>query len=385
MLKKGLFLILAVTLILFSLPAIAIAKEPSTPRNFELKKGEIVEHDLLVAGETVNISGTVNGDVYAAGANITVDGKINGDLLVGGGMINILGEVSDDVRVGGGNILINGTIGKNLTVGGGTVMITNEAKIGGSLLAGVGNLELRGPVGKEANIYAGRALINSQIGRDLSGSMEELVLSSEARVGGDLDYLSPNEAEIADGAVISGETTYKPSKKVKPVGLKPKFLAKPDLFRGAGLWLSFSSFLLSFLLGWGFLRILPKRNEEMAKVLTAHPWQSLGVGFLTMILFPLGIVFLAITIIGLPFVLMLIPLFLFLLYFSKIFVAIGTGRWILNRFEIKKSWSWALLVGLAAYYLLRQIPFISPAVALAFTVLGLGVFILDQKRLRTAK
>jgi len=385
MLKKGLFLILAATLILFSLPAIAIAKEPSTPRNFELKKGEIVEHDLLVAGETVNISGTVNGDVYAAGANITVDGQINGDLLVAGGTINLLGEVSDDVRVGGGNILINGTIGKNLTVGAGTLTITSEAKIGGSLLAGVGNLDLHGPIGRDANIYTGRALINSQIGRDLSGSIEELVLSSKARIGGDLNYLSPNEAEIAEGAMISGETTYKPSEKVKPVGLKPKFLAKPDLFRGAGLWLSFSSFILSFLLGWGFLRIFPKRNEEMVKILTSHPWQSLGVGFLTMILFPLGLVLLAMTIIGLPFVLMLIPLFLFLLYFSKIFVAIGTGRWILNRFEIKKSWSWALLVGLAAYYLLRQIPFISPAVALAFTVLGLGVFILDQKRLRTAK
>src|SRR4030042_3865228 len=101
---------LSLSLILFSLPIVVLAKDSEKPKNFEVKKDEVIDHDYLAAGESVTISGVVNGDVYAAGANVTIDGKINGDLLAGAGMITLLGEVTDDVRIAGGNILINGTV-----------------------------------------------------------------------------------------------------------------------------------------------------------------------------------------------------------------------------------------------------------------------------------
>ena len=379
---KRTFLLLGLILLLFFLPAVTLAQDSEKTKNFEVKKGEVIDHDYLAVGESVTISGVVNGDVYAAGANVTVDGVINGDLLAGAGMITLLGEVTDDVRIAGGNILINGTVGKNVTLAGGTATITSEAEIKGSILAFAGNLELRAPVGRDVSLYAGRAVVGSQIGGDLRGEFDELVLTSEAGILGNLEYKSPEEAEITEGAIILGETSYESLRRERAPKLKMNFLAEPAIPRGASLWLSFSSFILSFLLGLGFLYVFPKRGEAIIKVLTSRPWQSLGAGFLALILIPVGMVLLIMTIIGIPLALMLVPLFILLLYFSKIFAAICTGRWVFNRWEIKKSLNWALLVGLIIYYLLRQLPIISPMVIFAFTTLGLGAFILDQKTLR---
>jgi len=382
MIGRRLVSILILISLFFLLPNVVFAKEEA--KNIVVEKGEIINHDFFAAGESVTISGIVNGDVYAAGGTVSVDGTINGDLLAGAGIITLLGEVSDDVRVGGGNILINGTIGKNLTVGGGSVTITSEAKINGSLLAFAGNVDVKGPIGKEANVFAGKALFSNQVGGDLKGSIEELVLTSEARILGDLEYESGKEADVDESAFVYGETTHKlPEKKEAQLEkfapkLRPAILG----ITGIKLYLKFFSFVVSLILGLIFLYLFPKRAQGVSKILTSRPWGSLGVGLLTIILFPLALVLLVITIIGIPLMLLVIPVFAFLVYFSIIFTSICLGAFILKRLAWKKSLNWALLIGLVVYSLLRMIPFIGPIFGFGFATAGLGAFILDQKSLR---
>jgi hypothetical protein len=389
-LMRGRLVFILILISLFVLlPGMSLAKDSlggtQPAKNVELKRGEVVNRDFIAVAESVTISGTVNGDVYAAGANVLIDGRINGDVLAVGGIINLSGEVSDDVRMGGGSVLFNGSIGRNLTVGGGSVTMMREGGIGGSLLAFGGNLDIRGPVGRDARVYASRALFGSQVGRDLTGFVEELILTSEARVGGNLTYRGPLEAQIAEEAVITGKTSYQPSEEEFAFKISPArrlFATRPTL---AGLLANLFSLGVSFALGFAFLYVFPKRSEAIVKVLATRPWVSLGVGFLAMILIVPLIVFLAISLIGIPLILFLIPLFLFFLYFAKIFAALCTGQWLFKRFKVKKGWNWALLTGLVVYYLLKSIPFISPMTALAFTTLGLGAFLLDQKALRKIK
>ena len=373
------------------LSGMSLAKDslvrPQEVKNVELKRGEVIDRDFIAVAESVTISGTVNGDVYAAGANVLIDGRVNGDVLAVGGIINLSGEVSDDVRMGGGNVLISGLIGKNLTVGGGNVSVMREAEVEGSLMAFGGSLDIRGPVGRDARVYAGRALFGNQVGRDLIGFVEELVLTSEARVGGNLTYRGPLEAQIEEGAVITGKTSYQPSEEEVAFKISPAkrlFPLRPR-FSLANLLANLFSLGVSFALGFAFIYIFPKRSEAIVKVLASRPWMSLGVGFLAMILFVPLLIFLAISIIGIPLILFLIPLFLFLLYFAKIFAALCTGQWLFKRYKIKKDRNWALLTGLVVYYLLKLIPIISPMTAFAFVTLGLGAFILDQKALRQAR
>lgn len=378
---RRLFSLLISICLFFLLSGVAFAQAKflgsQETKNIVVKKDEVIDRDFFAAGESVTISGIVNGDVYAAGANVMVDGKINGDLLAGAGTVTLLGEVSDDVRVGGGNILINGTIGKNLTVGGGNITITKEAKIGGSLLAFCGNIDVNGPIGRDANVFAARALFGNQVGGDLKGKIEELVLTSEAKILGDLEYESPEKAEIAKGAIVSGEMTYKAKEKKAP----PFKKVRPVLFGISRIrlyWRLFS-FIISFVLGLIFISLFPKRAKGIVKVLESRLWTSLGVGILTPIVFVLAMMLLAITLIGIPLVFLLAPIFAFLVYFSKIFAALCTGRKVLLSLNWGESQTWALFFGLLIYSLLRLIPVISPLTFFAFTTLGLGAFVLDQK------
>ena len=385
---KRLFFLFTLIFFFFLLPGVVLAKleTPQETKNIEVKKGEVIDHDFFAAGESVTISGVVNGDVYAAGANITVDGKINGDLLGGAGIVTLLGEVTDDVRIGGGNILINGVIGKNLTVGGGSVTITDEARIMGSLLAFAGSVDVRGPIGREANVFAGRALFANKVGGDLKGAFEELILTSEAQISGDLEYESEKEADIDEDALVVGETTRKvPEKKEAQL---EKFA--PELrpvifgFTRIKLYLKFFSFIVSLIFGLIFLSLFPKRAKGIVEVLESRLWASLGVGILTPILFGLAMILLAITLVGIPLILIIAPLFGLLVYFSKIFTALFLGRKILLNFNWSKSQSWALFAGLLIYYLLRLIPVpvIGGLTGFVFTTTGLGAFVLDQKSLR---
>jgi hypothetical protein len=381
--KLFLFLLSLVTGLYFSL-AVVWAQDDSWEETnfFEVKKDEVVDHDYFAAGENVTISGVVNGDVYAAGATILVEGQINGDLLGTAGVVTILGEIKDDVRVAGGNVLVNGEIGKNLTAAGGNVIITSEAEIGGSLLAFAGSLEARGPIGKEANVYAAQALFANQVGGDLKGSMEELVLTSEAGIGGDLAYQSPQEAQIAEGALISGRTTYQPKEKaeLKRFSVGRTARLRPQLHRFSFLTKLFS-FLVSLVLGFWYLSWFPKRAQGIDKVLGTRFWGSLGTGLLVLILFLPVVVLVALTIIGLPLLFLLLPLFGFLLYFCRIFPAMFFGKkW------MGKSPRRALLAGLLLYYLLKMIPVLDFLTTFVFTTTGLGAFVLDLKSLRqTAK
>lgn len=391
LMRRRWIFVLALIFFFALLPGVALAKDslvrPQEAKNVELKRGEVVDRDFIAVAENVTISGTVNGDVYAAGANVVIDGRVNGDVLAVGGIVNLSGEVSDDVRMGGGNVLVSGSIGKNLTVGGGSVTVMREGEIRGSLLAFGGSLDIRGPVGRDARVYASRALFGSLVGRDLTGFVEELVLTSEARVGGDLTYRGPLEAQVDEEAVIVGKTSYQPSEEEVAFKISPAkrlFPTRPR-FSLANLLANLFSLGISFALGFVFLYVFPKRSEAIVKVLATRPWMSLGVGFLAMILFVPLLIFLAISIIGIPLILFLTPLFLFLLYFAKIFAALCTGQWLFRRYKIKKNWNWALLAGLVVYYLLKLIPIISPMTAFAFVTLGLGAFLLDQKALRKIK
>jgi hypothetical protein len=381
---KGRFLIFFIILLglLAFVPRHALAQEE--PKDYVVKKGEIIDHDYFAAGESITISGIVNGDVYAAGASVTVDGVINGDLLAGAGIITILGTVTDDVRIGAGNVLINGAIGKNLTVGGGNVAITNEAKIGGSILAFAGSLDLRGPIGKDANLYVGKAIIASPIGGDLKGAMENLTLTADAQILGDLEYESEQPAEIDEEAIIIGETTHKLPEKIVP---KAKKEMVPSLIFGLSIFKFYTnlfSLIISFLFGIGFLYLFPKRAEAMNKILRKRYWRSMGIGFLAILLFPLLLILLAISIIGIPFIFFIVPFFVFLLYFSRIFTSLCLGKYLLDKRGSKRSLRWALLLGLIVYYLIKLLPLIGPIVVFAFIIAGLGAFLIDQKALRKA-
>ncbi len=373
--KKFLSLILSL-FIFFSLPGLALAADPNS--NFEVKKGEVVDRDVFAVGENVTISGTVNGDVYAAGANVLVDGTINGDLLTAGAAITVLGTVTDDIRAAGNSVLIKGTVGKNVVAFGNNVTLGSEGKVGGSFLAGANSLDLSGPVAKDVTAYANQVTLTSRVGRNFQGAMQNLVLGGNGKIAGNLTYQSSRQANIPQGAV-SGKISYKPVERQQTKNISPDVTGLKPIFFGFKFFFSVTGLLISLAVGLIYLALFPRRAEGLVNTIGTRPWASLGIGFLAFFIFPVLVILLAISLIGIPLLFLVIPLFLFFLYLAKIFTAFYLGRRILSRNDLFLP----LLAGLVIYYVLGLVPVVGSLIGIIFVTIGLGAFILDLNSLRS--
>lgn len=382
---QSIFAILAVTFLLFLFPATIFAQNGSQKQHKQvvLAKDAIRNSDYFASGNTVTISGTVDGDVYAAGGTVLIDGVVHGDVIAGGGTVTIAGTVAQDVRVGGGTVTISGKVGRNVTVGGGSVSITSDANIAGSIVAGGGQVSVSGPVGKDVIAGAGQLTLGSTIGGNVKAGTGQLTLHPGVRVGGDLTYWSKNEAAVQEGALVTGRVTHNlPSQR----GVSPQKAA--GALAGAWLAAKIVSLLSALLVGIVFIKLTPVFTKRVANTIIARPWPSLGVGFLAVAALPFAFILLLMTIIGIPFAFMGVFAFLMLAYFAKIFVAIALGQWVV-RYINRKGDVWALVAGLLVYALLTLLPLIGWLVTLATVLFGVGAYLIVErdyyKELRTKK
>lgn len=367
---KKLLLILLPLLFLIITP---VAFAQSNFRNNEvstLSRNETINKDYFATGEKVTLSGTVNGDAYLAGGTITVDGTVNGDLLVAGGNINITGNVKGDIRVAGGDINIDGTVGGNITTLGGAIRVDDDSEVSGSMVAGGGNVEVFGPIGKGITAGAGSLMIANKVGGDVVTGVGQLDLASDAQVAGNLQYMSEEKAGIADGASVSGSI----KQQMPPKG--PDEKDKKALLAGAAVGFAVFKFLSLLAIGSLLLWALPVFMKNASVAMVKKPLQSLGVGFLVLILTPILAVILMVTVIGLPLGLVALLGYFFLLYISKVFAALAVGERVLGP---KQNRYLSLALGLLILILVLFIPVLGGLVDFMAMLLGLGAAVMTKK------
>ena len=139
--KLTIFLSLLITFFVF-VPSTQAKVIVEKDNNIVIEKSEVITDDLYLAGDTVDIFGTVNGDVYVGASVVNFSGTITGDLVIGAGQVTINGQIGDDLIIGAGDVTVTDSIiGDGLVVGAGSVKVNDQSKINGSLLAGTGMLD----------------------------------------------------------------------------------------------------------------------------------------------------------------------------------------------------------------------------------------------------
>lgn len=337
---KKLLAILLLILTLSFLPLTALAQNIEQGDNIVLTKDRVVDKDYFAAGNSVTLEGTVNGDAYLAGGNIVINGTVNGDLLAAGGNIDVRGTVTGNIRAAGGNLIISGNVGRNISIAGGNINFSPGANVAGNL-----------------------ALAGGQI-----------TLSPQATVDGNLTYFSSNPATISQEATISGQVSQNIPDR------KPKEEAKREI----GALFSFftvASFILASIIGIILIKLLPNYFARISGVIVNKPWVSLGIGLLTIIVFPVVFMLLMFTIIGIPIAIFLAFVLAVLLYLAKIFVAFVIGELILRRFSKNTGRIWAFLLGLVIYYVVTLIPVIGWLISVIAALMGLGAILIARMNL----
>jgi len=323
---------------------------------------QLFTEDHFQASESIIFSGQVDGDLFLAGGSVVFDGQVSGDLFVAGGKITINGQVGQNLRAAGGTILVNTNIGRNLLLVGGNLEISQNTKVAGSLITASGNLENNAQVGLGGTIASGRAYINGSFNGNLTAIVdEELLFGPQAKVAGNLKYQAQEQVDFKNPGLVVGTITYSPlsseAKNLQNIGKKavPKqisaFMNKAKT-PARIIW-----FLLSFGIGSLFLHFANKFTIKISHLFTDKFLRSTVSGIIYFVTLPVISLFLVLTIIGIPFVLVFGILTGALVIIAKIIGSFAIGHQLLLKFEKKDRRGWALLLGLTITHLISALPF----------------------------
>src|SRR3989338_6213605 len=368
--KMNLFLVLV--LFLFVVPfAFSQAAELRVGEQSITAATERFADDLYTAGGTVSSAANVTGDLVAVGGSVNITGSVSEDVFAGGGSVNVLGAVGDDLRAGGGNILVNSKVAGDLIVGGGQVTIGGEG-VGGDAVIGAGTLQINAPVSGDLRIGGGEVLINAPVGGNVYFRGDKLTLGSAAVIGGDLNYKSPKEADIQDGARVLGATNYTPLKKTAAKdGVKSAAI-------GALIFIFLTKFLMTLasalVLGLFFKRYM----LSVVSSIRERPLVELGRGFATVVLLPVSAVVLFITVLGVPLGAIALLGFAALILLGCIVAPIFLGslvyRWASKTPHYEVTWL-SILVGAVLYTLLTFIPVLGWLAKFALVLMVIGAVV----------
>jgi cytoskeletal protein CcmA (bactofilin family) len=77
---------------------------------------EVVDDDLFIAGNVVEVNGTVTGDLFATGTEVSINGEVGGSVFLAGQSLQVNGDVQGSVYSAGYSLAIGpeAAIGRNV-------------------------------------------------------------------------------------------------------------------------------------------------------------------------------------------------------------------------------------------------------------------------------
>ena len=325
------------------------------------------------SGDIVQIDGDVNGTTFAAGDQIQINGDINGSLFVAGETVQINGTVYGNIYGVAQRIQMNGQNNGDVFLAGQTTTIDSGAQVGRDLfLAGL-NVRLNGDVPRHFYGAGQYVDVNATIAGNAIIDAEEVTLSDSAVIQGDLEYRSPEEADLSPNATVAGQTDYTQRDTWDMRGTMQWNLTGQQRWTARVLFALWS--FLSALVVWLGIRLLkPHFWLKNTLPLSTQPLKSMGFGLLALIATPFVIILLMVTIIGIPMGIILALLYGIALYISKIIVGLFIGTLLLKNVEIENFGKEFLLVllGLFILELLMLIPYLGWIIGFIIAIAGLG-------------
>jgi hypothetical protein len=364
----GVFSLVSLMLV-FALPgyAIEIRNAKKDLGSITVEPGEVVDDTLVVAGQFVNIRGTVTGDVIAFARQVNVQGTVQGNVIGFGTRVDVTGDVQGDIFAFGQTVQANGHVGGNLWGFGQTLLVGSGARLDKDAVLFGSEADISSDIGRDLLVFAGGLDVGSRIGRDLSFRGGRLMVRTPSAIGRDLKVEVKAEKNVQiDPAVTIG------GKKITKIA-EPK----PSRYRTFRFYMR-QLLRLGAMFVTGIVLILLFPNLGRVPLSTVRDVSiSGGIGFLALVAVPVAVILLAITVIGIPVAAAAFVLWLLCLYLAKIVVAKCVGSVIMGTKEGEK-WGtvMALLAGLAVVLVAVNLPYIGGILNFLLILIGLGALVI---------
>ena len=367
--KRIVVLLIVLVLMLAGSAGVVFAKNIESQKIVNVKKDEVLDHDFFASGDEVTISGKINGDAYVFAQKLVVDGEINGDLIAAGGEILIPGNVDHDARIAASKISISGTVDGSVTLAAGELVYDRSGRIGNSAVIATSDASLQGYIGRDLTIAASRVTVNNEIGGSILAGIEDLTLDPGARVRGDINYWADNNLTVNMGSAVGGQTIKHEIKDTNPIGRELE-----RSFGGIKFAVKVIGFLFTLILGLVIIKLLPVFSLQIADYIAKRKLKSFLVGALIIVSAPILVLVLLLTVVGIPFALILLFSFILIFCISKIFVALSIGRWLEARLKMYNSVFVKFIGGLIVLTLVSMVPVIGGIFSFAIFCIGVGAF-----------
>jgi len=367
------------SLLLLALPVAVFAAGNQVDQSIQINKDEIVDGNLIKVGNIINIEGAVKGDVILAGNSIRISGPVAGDVIVAGNSVRILGPVEGSVRVVGSTVEITGEVKHNVWVAGSSVVLAKESLVGWDVFAAAGSVEIRGKVGGNVSVGTGTLVVSNEIGKNLTTAADaegQVILESGAKINGDLTYKAARDEQlvIKEGATVAGKTERQALSKGHQADRKD---FGPVLFL-----FKIISFFGLLIVGLALVTLIPKKLLVVKDEMIKRPARSLGWGLVYLVVTPVIVVLLMFTVIGIPLAIVIVPLYLVVLYLSKVLAGLALGTlavdW-LTKNKYHGSLIWPLALGLLILIVVSSLPIFGWLIGLLITLWAFGAVIQVKK------
>jgi cytoskeletal protein CcmA (bactofilin family) len=290
--------------------------------------------------------------------------RLIGDIVVSG--------AEQDVSTVAGNVTVHGLVEDDVHSAKGDVTVSPDGNVRGDVDAGLGDVDIRGPVGDDVHAAFGDVYIDAPVGGDVDVGHGDVELGPNAEISGDLTY---GDGEFTgDSNAVKGDMVANAA----PLDV--------DGSRGSNV--------LGFV-GWLFAALaftacavlaavlVPRPLAAAARRVGETPGRAFVYGIVSLPVFFVLCVVLAVTIIGIPLILLLAPAYLAVLFAGALVAAFFLGTRILmftGRYRVGNAM--AAVVGALLLAATTFIPIFGDLILYALCLLGTGAVIMAIFRVR---
>jgi hypothetical protein len=289
------------------------------------------------------------------------------------------GQTEPEVSTPVGDVTVDGTVEGDVRSGVGDVVVNGE--VGGSIKAGSGDVEVNGPVGGDIDAGFGDVHINSVVDGDVEVGRGDVDLGPGGFVRGGVHYGSgefSGNREAVEGTIRAGAMG-------------------PDMDHGMDH--DWGGFGILDIASWLFAATLfvacsvlvaviaPGPLSAAARKADESPAMSLLFGVASVPAVVVLCVVLAVSIIGIPLLLLLAPAYLALVFFGALVAAFFVGRRVIfaiGRYHVGNAM--AAVVGALILAVAYLIPVLGDIFLYGFALFGAGASVLalvSRRRSRT--
>lgn len=353
------------------LPLSSFAGYLDLTENYTLSAAKTVRGNLYVGASSALISGTIQGDLIVAGADVLLGGPIGGDGLIAGGSVRSTSAVAGDLRVAGGTVIVLEDVAGDLVMLAGDGTFSSSARVGKDAIIIGGTVKLLGAVDGTAYLAGGDILVDGHVkGKVKVVNARTVTIGPHAIIDGEFYYISPEQAVISEGAVISGG--------IKHEYTNP-FISAPDA-RGFFMGLFGIAFIVRLLVLLSttlfFVLVFRRLSTDVVNRSLVSFWKSMFSGLGLMLALPIGAVLLITTVLGSILGVFAFAVWVAFLMLAQIYGGVLLAAWFsvhVLKHDKPKVISWvSALLGVLALNIVLLVPFVGVVVCAAFMFSAYG-------------